>query len=80
MTTLKTAAIAFGLLASPALSGPVFAQMTNPIDQIRPDAPALAAFGEHAIGVRSLTFTHADQIDILNVTAADTPRYDRALT
>ncbi|MEE4347938.1 MAG: dienelactone hydrolase, partial [Paracoccaceae bacterium] len=52
----------------------------NPIDQTRPDAPELAAFGDQVIGVRTLTFTHADQIDILNVTDAATPTYDRPLT
>jgi len=81
MTPFKTAVMSLGLLASPVISGPVLAQMThNPIDQTRPDAPALAAFGDHAIGVRTLTFSHADQIDIVNVTEDGTPRYDRALT
>ncbi len=86
MTTLKSTALALGLLASPFMTGSVSAQMTdhasapNPIDQTRPDAPELAAFGDHVIGVRTLTFTHADQIDILNVTDAETPSYDRPLT
>ena len=82
MTLFQQTTLAIGLLATLGLSGPVSAQMTahNPIDTIRPDAPALAAFGDQVIGVRTLTFTHADQIDILGVTADATPRYDRALT
>lgn len=86
MTPLKSTALALGLLASPFMTGSVSAQMNdqvsapNPIDQIRPDAPELAAFGDHVIGVRTLDFTHADQIDILNVTDAETPSYDRPLT
>jgi len=82
MTPLKTTAIALALLASPVVSGSVSAQMIahNPIDQTRPDAPELAAFGDHVIGVRTLSFTHPDQIDILNVTDTDTPTYDRPLT
>lgn len=82
MTAFKTAAFALGLLASPVLTSAVSAQMTapNPIDQTRPDAPELAAFGDHVIGVRTLSFTHPDQIDILNVTDTETPSYDRELT
>lgn len=82
MIPLKTAALALGLLASPLAVSPVSAQMTahNPIDQTRPDAPELAAFGDHVIGVRTLNFTHPGQIDILNVTDAATPTYDRPLT
>lgn len=82
MTPLKTAALVLGLLATPLVTGSLSAQMNtlNPIDQIRPDAPALAAFGSHAIGVRTLNFIHPDQIDIVNVTDAETPRYDRPLT
>jgi len=53
----------------------------NRIDNIRPDAPELASFGDYAIGVRTLELVDADRIDILN-----TPRggenaiYDRSLT
>lgn len=51
----------------------------NPIDVIRPDAPELAAYGELPIGVQTLDFTHADQIDILNTTPDSAPTYDRPL-
>jgi predicted dienelactone hydrolase len=82
MTPLKTATLALALLASPLVTGSLSAQMNthNPIDQTRPDAPALAAFGDQVIGVRTLSFSHPDQIDILNVTDAETPTYDRPLT
>lgn len=53
----------------------------NRIDGIRPDAPELAAYGEHSVGVRTIEATHANQIDILKVSdPADLPRSDRALT
>ena len=53
----------------------------NRIDLVRPDAPALAKHGEHAIGVRTIEVVNKDQIDILNVTAGkEPPRYDRKLT
>lgn len=57
----------------------------NRIDQQRPDAPELAAYGEYAIGVHTLELTHPDQIDILALDPADEkpdplPRYSRPLT
>lgn len=54
----------------------------NYIDFQRPDAPALAAYGEHKIGVRTLHFINPNQIDVLNIdTNKDTlPKYDRPLT
>ncbi|MFD1744400.1 alpha/beta hydrolase family protein [Rhizobium helianthi] len=53
----------------------------NRIDQIRPDAPELAAFGAHAIGVRTLKLVNPDQIDIKKVEPGkELPRYDRPLT
>ncbi|MVA97021.1 dienelactone hydrolase [Nitratireductor sp. CAU 1489] len=61
-------------------SGTALAQ-ENRIDRIRPDAPELAAFGPHAIGVRTLELVHADQIDIVNLEPGKPhPRYDRPLT
>jgi predicted dienelactone hydrolase len=47
----------------------------------RPDAPALAPRGPLAVGVRTLVAEHADQVDILQVTAAmPDPRTTRKLT
>ncbi|MEO0503092.1 MAG: dienelactone hydrolase family protein, partial [Pseudomonadota bacterium] len=53
--------------------------MANPIDTIRPDAPALAPYGPYAIGVRTETVTLPDSIDVLGIDGDDVPRYDRPL-
>ncbi len=54
---------------------------TNRIDLLRPDAPELATPGDMPIGVRTMTVTNLDQIDILKVEEGkDLPRYDRQLT
>jgi predicted dienelactone hydrolase len=52
----------------------------NRIDLVRPDAPALAAFGPLAIGVTTLSLVNPGQIDIVNATETEAPRYDRPLT
>ncbi|WP_420541324.1 alpha/beta hydrolase family protein, partial [Planktotalea frisia] len=58
--------------------GPAMAE--NRIDTIRPDAPALSAYGEHVVGVRSFELVNPGQIDIVNTTAENAPTYDRPLT
>ena len=65
------------LLAAACVATGAFA---NPIDTIRPDAPALAPFGPYAIGVRTEAITLPDSIDVLNIDGDDVPRYDRPLT
>lgn len=45
----------------------------NRIDLIRPDAPELAAFGPHPVGVRAASFTDPDRIDVIATTATGTP-------
>jgi predicted dienelactone hydrolase len=52
----------------------------NRIDIVTPAAPELAAFGPHAVGVRTQTVSEANRVDILN-TKAEGPvaRYTRAL-
>jgi len=75
MTRLTTAAV----LVTATLTG-VPAMAENRIDVIRPDAPALAAHGDHAVGVRTLTLSDPGRIDILNVTEDAIPTYDRPLT
>ncbi|MEP2718851.1 alpha/beta fold hydrolase [Pseudophaeobacter sp.] len=65
-------------LATGALSSMAVAE--NRIDRIRPDAPELAAFGAHPIGVQTLEFTNPGQNDILNTTEEAQPLYDRDLT
>lgn len=53
----------------------------NRIDIIRPDAPALAEYGEYNVGVRTLTLVDEGRVDILNTErGGDVPIYDRSLT
>lgn len=61
-------------------SGSALSQ-TNRIDQVRPDAPELAAFGEFAVGVRTLEVVDSDRVDVLNTQrGGETAYYDRSLT
>lgn len=57
----------------------------NRIDTQLPNAPEMAAYGDHAVGVRQIDLVHTDQIDILAIDPAapkpeELPRYDRPLT
>ena len=57
----------------------------NRIDGQRPDAPELAAYGPHEIGVRQIELVNQGQINILAIDPAaekpaTLPTYDRALT
>lgn len=54
--------------------------LSNPIDQIRPDAPELADYGTLPVGVQTLTFVIPDQIDVARIEGSNVPRYDRPLT
>ncbi|KAF0675487.1 alpha/beta hydrolase family protein [Profundibacterium mesophilum] len=72
MQRIATAALAL-LAAAPAIA-------QTPIDSIRPDAPELAPYGDHAVGVRTLTLTREGVPDIVNATPEAQPSYDRALT
>ena len=66
------------LLASTAN---VASAQTNRIDVVRPDAPELAAFGAHEIGVRTLVVTDSGRPDVMNARAGEAvPLYDRSLT
>ncbi len=63
------------------LNSPTLLAENNRIDLIRSDAPELAAFGEHDIGVRTLTLTNPQQPDVLNTPRdGDTVYADRTLT
>jgi len=76
MTFSKRAAtgVALALMAAPA-------QSENRIDVVRPDAPALAAYGDLPVGVREMTLTNPDQVDVVNTGAEGAvARYDRPLT
>ena len=75
---LTARAMALGLMGTAAAA-------ENRVDRQLPNAPELAAYGDHAVGVRTLEMTNPDQIDILAIDpAADKPdampRYDRPLT
>ncbi|MDB9857680.1 dienelactone hydrolase [Amylibacter sp.] len=79
--------LAFGIsiMASPVLADDHGSTAVNRIDTQRPDAPALAAYGAHKIGVRTVTIVNPDQIDILAIDPVGEkpdpmPRYDRELT
>jgi predicted dienelactone hydrolase len=66
------ATLALGLLASPLAA-------QDRVDGMRPDAPELAAFGTHGIGVRALQLTDRDRVDVLASTADALARGDRTL-
>ena len=52
----------------------------NRIDNIRPDAPELASFGDYDIGVRTLELVDPNRIDILNTErGGENAAYDRSL-
>ena len=63
------------------VAGPAVAQQ-NRVDAVTPMAPELAAYGPRAIGVRTITATDRDRIDVLRTTEAGGPvaRYDRTIT
>jgi predicted dienelactone hydrolase len=62
------------------LASPI-AGRQNRIDVVTPAAPELAAFGPHAVGVRTLSTSQRDRPDILNARAdGPVPRYTRTLT
>lgn len=75
---MKTQIAMIGLMTGLALGSGASAE--NRIDGMRPDAPELAQFGPHAVGVQTLQFQNPGQNDILNTTDADQPLYDRPLT
>ncbi|MFQ1701801.1 alpha/beta hydrolase family protein [Loktanella agnita] len=57
------------------------AHAENRIDIVRPDAPELAAFDTHKIGVTTLSFSNPDQIDVVKSGATgEVSTYDRSLT
>jgi predicted dienelactone hydrolase len=73
----------FVMIVTAAPSAPGRAE--NRIDVVRADAPALAAYGGQATGVRTLEFVNPDQLDIKKLDPkspepAALPRYDRPLT
>ncbi|MEO5762704.1 MAG: dienelactone hydrolase, partial [Vicinamibacteria bacterium] len=54
---------------------------SNRIDRVTPLAPDLAAYGSHALGVRTIQVTDKNRPDILNTKdGTKASRYDRTLT
>src|SRR5262245_14447385 len=75
---LRQPMVVCSLLASLTLTA---VAQTNRIDVVTPLAPELAAYGEHAIGVRTIQVTDRNRIDILNTReGGPAARYDRTLT
>ncbi|HEX9958734.1 MAG TPA: dienelactone hydrolase, partial [Fibrella sp.] len=67
------------LLVSPA----VLAQTDKDafiFGDLLPDAPELATRGTYGVGVRTLTLTNPNQVDVLKAKDGQTPRYNRPLT
>lgn len=54
--------------------------MQNRVDIKRPDAPELAVFGPHPVGVVTKKMINPGQIDVMAATDAAQPLYSRALT
>jgi len=70
-----------GTLVVLVLAGASALAQPNHIDIVAPTAPELAAYGPHAVGVRTVTATDRDRPDILNTReGGPTARYDRTLT
>ncbi|MGS0756951.1 alpha/beta hydrolase family protein [Roseateles sp. GG27B] len=62
------------------ISGAALA-LDNRIDTIRSDAPELAQYGKFAVGVKTLTVVHTQQLDIVKFKAGEPmPVYERRLT
>ena len=71
---LNIRALIFILMIAPASAQEIYGDA-------RPDAPELAARGPLPVGVRTVTIEHANQLDVLHVTAATpNPRTTRKLT
>ncbi|WP_209425562.1 alpha/beta fold hydrolase [Pararhodobacter sp. SW119] len=60
--------LAAAIVTIAGLTGAAMAE--NRIDTVRPDAPELAGYGQHPVGVRSLQLTDEDRVDVLNSTEA----------
>ena len=72
--------ISYGLLLLMLLALDSLAQ-NNRIDMMRPDAPQLALFGPHPVGVTTLRASDMNRVDVLSTAVGGEPaRYDRTLT
>ena len=85
MLRLNQSSLIRSLLFTTALSASGHAYADNRIDTQRPDAPALAAYGDYEVGTRSIDLVNPDQLDVLQLDASGPepetlPLYDRPLT
>ncbi|MDP2139841.1 MAG: dienelactone hydrolase [Gammaproteobacteria bacterium] len=79
ITQISTTAILMMTLSINATAQSDF--KSNRIDIVRPDAPELSAFGDYAIGVRTLELLDAGRVDVVNTQpGADNVIHDRSLT
>ena len=75
-----TKALILAAVAPVALATTVEHKVMNRIDTIRPDAPALADYGEFKIGVRTIVLVDERRVDILNTKPGEqSVLYDREL-
>jgi predicted dienelactone hydrolase len=81
MSLMRLRSVAGGLASdSGGAAAAAGASRPNPIDTVRPDAPALAEHGEYTVGVRALAATNPGQLDAVATIDADAERfYDRQL-
>ncbi|TSA87591.1 dienelactone hydrolase [Deinococcus detaillensis] len=80
LTALLTCSVSVSL----AQTSPVMGSAAYP-GEVRPDAPALSARGQYAVGVRTISLVRKDVLDIakaatLTPAPNPLPRYDRPLT
>ena len=81
MKLITTAHAAVVLCAIGPMGACMAIAQENRIDTIRSDAPELAKYGKHPVGVRTFQLTNPKQLDILKAKAGEPiPLYDRPLT
>lgn len=70
----------FSLLLLMSIPTLAFAQSNFVYGDLLPDAPALAAAGEHAVGVQTIEIVNPDQPQLATAEAAEIKQYERKLT
>lgn len=69
------------LLHGTILATTIATAQQNRIDVVRHDAPELARYGHHDIGVRTVEWTNPNQVDVISSEGLEEPAYyDRTLT
>ncbi len=75
----RVARILGSLLACVLATG-ALAQSVTRIDDVRPDAPVLSAYGDFPVGVRTLVTAFPDRVDVLAARTNGLKTYDRPVT